>query len=118
MTQLSVLTKTCVYCKIKKPLSDYPKHIGHKDNLDTRCRECIRKGAKLRAKIRKTAPPKPVVCQCCGKVPKKWCMDHDHKSEKFRGWLCDHCNVGLGLFGDDLEGLQKAVHYLKECGYQ
>ena len=69
MIQSSALTKKCVYCKIEKPLSDYPKHINHKDNLDSRCRECIRKGAKVRARIRKTAPPKPDVCQCCGRVP-------------------------------------------------
>ena len=125
MTQSSTLTKKCVYCKIEKPLSDYPKHINHKDNLDSRCRECIRKGAKVRARIRKTAPPKPDVCQCCGRVPLaynsdkvKWCMDHDHITETFRGWVCEDCNLGIGKLGDNIEGLEKAVRYLKECGYQ
>ena len=42
-----------------------------------------------------------------------WQLDHDHKTEKFRGWLCKKCNTGLGNFGDSIEGLKKAIRYLE-----
>jgi len=34
-------TKKCKICNEVKPYKDFNKHIGHKDNLDTRCRSCI-----------------------------------------------------------------------------
>jgi len=108
--------KTCVYCAIEKDLSEFSKHTGHKDNKDTRCKECVRENARIRRKIAKTAPPKPEICDSCGKVPKhnkKIVLDHCHKKLVFRGWLCDQCNVGIGLLGDNLSGLETAVLYLK-----
>jgi len=117
---LKVKNKKCKICKEVKPLEDFNKHIGHKDNLDTRCRSCVKKQAAVRKRIFAGAPPKSKVCDCCGKpsywghgAPKSLVLDHDHKTEKFRGWLCDHCNVGIGLLGDDIEGLQMAMAYLQ-----
>jgi|APSaa5957512535_1039671.scaffolds.fasta_scaffold03125_18 hypothetical protein len=40
-------------------------------------------------------------------------VDHDHKSNEIRGLLCSKCNIGLGLLGDTLEDLHKAVKYLE-----
>lgn len=40
-------------------------------------------------------------------------VDHDHVTGAVRGMLCNHCNTGLGLLGDTLEGLQAAVRYLE-----
>lgn len=117
---LKVKNKKCKICKEVKPLEDFNKHIGHKDNLDTRCRSCVKKQAAVRKRIFAGAPPKSKVCDCCGKpsywghgAPKSLVLDHNHKTEKFRGWLCDHCNVGIGLLGDDIEGLQMAMAYLQ-----
>ena len=105
--------KICVYCKILKPFKAYPKHRGHKNRLDTRCKACIKKQAKTRRIILKTAPPKPKLCECCSVDPKKFVMDHCHSTETFRGWLCDHCNLAIGLLGDDIKGVYKAVKYLE-----
>ena len=41
-------------------------------------------------------------------------FDHNHTTNKFRGWLCGRCNTGLGLFGDKLEILELAIKYLKK----
>ena len=41
------------------------------------------------------------------------CIDHCHKTNKVRGILCTMCNKGLGLLGDDLEGIIRAKRYLE-----
>lgn len=56
------------------------------------------------------------VCMICKKVcssGQRLSVDHDHKTGKNRGLLCRKCNSGLGLFGDSVELLQKAIDYLK-----
>lgn len=40
-------------------------------------------------------------------------LDHDHISMKIRGFLCNGCNRGLGYLKDSIEGLEKALQYLK-----
>lgn len=56
-------------------------------------------------------------CQICGEEPKKsdryaLVVDHDHASGKIRGLLCNRCNMGIGLFDDDPEKLNRAIRYL------
>lgn len=59
----------------------------------------------------------PVNCECCGihqkDVVRRFALDHCHETGKFRGWLCGRCNTGIGSLGDDLEGVMKAVRYLR-----
>ncbi|MBS0599582.1 MAG: hypothetical protein JSR92_20185 [Proteobacteria bacterium] len=47
--------------------------------------------------------PDPGFCECCGKPPsgkfKHLALDHDHVSNKFRGWLCNGCNRAIGILG-------------------
>lgn len=54
-------------------------------------------------------------CALCGEpVPyDKIVTDHDHKTNKIRGLLCQRCNLGLGVFGDTLEGFRRATQYLE-----
>ena len=61
--------------------------------------------------------PEPEFCECCG----RWFLsitphlDHSHSTGVFRGWLCSQCNTGIGLLGDDREGLKKALAYLERA---
>jgi hypothetical protein len=41
------------------------------------------------------------------------CIDHDHSTNKVRGWLCAEHNQALGKFGDNIEHLQQAIIYLQ-----
>ena len=53
---------------------------------------------------------------CLGTRPKgrgTWHADHDHKKNKFRGVLCSSCNLMLGLVGDSVASLRRAIQYLK-----
>jgi Recombination endonuclease VII len=59
----------------------------------------------------------PDNCELCGKHrgKKKLSLDHDHETKRFRGWLCNSCNLGIGLMGDSLARLEAAVSYLKKA---
>jgi len=56
-------------------------------------------------------------CKICG-IPIEQChkmlaIDHDHTTGLIRGLLCQPCNLGLGLFKDNVELLRSAINYLK-----
>ena len=57
-------------------------------------------------------------CKICGihqsELKKALCVDHDHNTMEIRGLLCDPCNTGLGLLGDNTEGLLSALRYLED----
>lgn len=42
-----------------------------------------------------------------------WHIDHDHETGKVRGLLCNSCNRGMGLLGDDPLNLASATKYLE-----
>lgn len=40
-------------------------------------------------------------------------VDHCHETGKIRGLLCRKCNTGIGLLGDNMNGILKAKDYLE-----
>lgn len=60
--------------------------------------------------------PCPESCEACGRTQaangKALALDHCHETGKFRGWLCDKCNRGLGFLGDNADGVRAALEYL------
>ena len=62
------------------------------------------------------------LCACCGekqdyktvgKTHQELYVDHCHETGRVRGLLCGRCNTGIGMLGDTLEHLRKAVTYLE-----
>jgi hypothetical protein len=110
--------KVCIKCNEWKPVAQYSKHAGHRDGLDGRCNPCRNEHTILRNKLRSSAPPKTLTCECCGKTydeSRHICLDHCHVTNTFRGWICTQCNTGIGSLGDNEEGLLKALDYLRKA---
>lgn len=56
-------------------------------------------------------------CAICNKDLEHERIDHDHDSGDVRGLLCQGCNSGLGLLGDNVEGLKRAIAYLENTPF-
>lgn len=57
-------------------------------------------------------------CGICRKhqstLSRALCVDHDHKTNRIRGLLCDKCNRAIGIFHDNIGELMASVKYLKK----
>jgi hypothetical protein len=119
--ETGVQVKHCSMCDQHLPIENFGKLLvtgTGKQFYQGYCRSCMNKRGETIRKVRRTAPPVPDSCECCGKsfegVSKKNIhMDHCEITKSFRGWLCMHCNVGLGYLGDNIEGLQNGIKYLE-----
>lgn len=71
------------------------------------------KQAALRAQAGR---PRPTVCEIpgCGRTDEIH-FDHDHKTKKFRGWICQGCNKALGYVKDDPARLRMLAEYLERA---
>ena len=106
-------TKRCVTCKQTFDSPDFfTKNRSNSDGLHHECRSCVQHTTAVRRQLRKTAPYFSDTCECCGTKSQVIHIDHDHKTLEFRGWLCGACNRAIGMLGDNIEGLQKAINYL------
>jgi hypothetical protein len=53
------------------------------------------------------------ICDVCGqKSERPLYLDHNHTTGDFRGWLCNHCNLAIGLMDDSPDRLMLAARYL------
>jgi hypothetical protein len=101
--------KICIKCEKRKNRKSFPRHIRNKDGLDSRCKSCVKKEAKIRQKLHKKSPPKPDSCVICKRTPdnfitpNKWHLDHDPDLKYIRGWLCENCNMASGKMGDNMQ---------------
>lgn len=53
-------------------------------------------------------------CAICLKPTAKLLVDHNHITNKIRELLCHRCNVGLGLFLEDVNIMKAAIAYVEK----
>ena len=53
-------------------------------------------------------------CAICKELLANPHKDHCHSTLKFRGILCQNCNLGLGNFKDNQQYLYSAIEYLEK----
>jgi hypothetical protein len=92
IAEREVRPRGCVECRLLKDRQRYNKN-PIKERERALYAGWKRNGYPTPTRLR------PKLCEACGGPPTKRCLhlDHDHKSGKFRGWLCHHCNIALGL---------------------
>ncbi len=63
--------------------------------------------------------PRPEICECCGEKPpprrQKTLIvcDHNQRTQKFRGWICQRCNVMLGMLNESVDTAKKLIAYIE-----
>jgi len=118
----------------EKPHSVCPKcgckHVKTTATSTTYCKPCRLSHNRVVRAIQKDNPRpdrEDYCCNICGKQERDlsthfgkhglkksvWRLDHDHSTGKFRGYLCDNCNVAVGKLDDDPETILKALWYVK-----
>lgn len=126
----SITYKCCSKCGVSKPLSEYQNNTSGSQPYDRdgnrykrpECKPCQKTanaGKREAEKFAKQAgitKPDTTNCELCIKnISKgKIIFDHDHVTNRFRGWLCDPCNRSLGILGDTVESISNAVNYLNK----
>lgn len=120
----------CRTCKKTKSHTEFGKQKRWSEatnsvteHLNSRqCKSCDNHDAKVRRQLEKQFPyPEKEVCACCGvdftnkpKRKKRYLvLDHSHKTDTFRAYLCTKCNASVGGLGDELSTIQNRVSYLK-----
>jgi len=72
-----------------------------------------RKDREYRGVAGATGETKDGLCDICGRFQESLCCEHDHATGRIRGWVCDPCNLGIGLLGDSLPNLLRAIAYFE-----
>ena len=130
------MLKRCTKCGEEKPLSNFHNERRSSDGVTARCKPCTSnygkawrqaKGNNYHRTQRYGITPDEYVemleeqlhtCACCGSSnPKRkagFVIDHDHATGQIRGLLCHSCNIGIGQLGDSIDGLTKALDYLRK----
>lgn len=95
--------------------SVYDKNTDNHDRADSRYEHPLK--STREQMLREHGP----LCDICGEIPNdkghegRLQYDHDHKTGKFRGWICGRHNKMLGLSGDDANLLDAAASYLRNA---
>lgn len=117
-------TKVCSKCVNILPLSAFSTASGG-SYLRPECKVCASDLAKVRKGLKDLhgQPPEGYECPVClcdeaqaegkGGSAGIWVLDHCHKTDDFRGWLCHSCNRALGCFNDDVPRMQRAINYIR-----
>jgi hypothetical protein len=131
--------KKCNICKSNKSFSEFSKSNSKKgDGYQYTCKPCntlekrkwyeankdknrntkyLKKFGITLADAMSILKKQDGKCGICGlaiEMGSKTHLDHDHVTDQVRGFLCQKCNHGIGLFNDSTDVLQSAILYLNK----
>jgi len=105
---------TCINCAAQGRLTRRGSRL---------CESCNRALALRRLNLalarKKTGEslPRGQPCACCGQAMEQPCLDHCHKTDRDRAWLCIGCNVAIGQAGDSVTAcMDRAIAALLAAG--
>jgi len=124
--KISADSKECKRCGLSKKAKFFLANKSNKDGLNGWCKDCTKDSMLLKKynishedyfTILEKQNHKCAICSTYEPLGPTgvFVVDHDHKTGKVRGLLCNHCNTGLGKLGDTVESLTKAIRYLSSC---
>lgn len=115
---------TCNKCGVTQPSTQF--QVMQSGEIKRMCNTCRRNHSALVSMLKdqNTYPDDEYECPICerhmdeismhGQTKlQRWVLDHCHDTETFRGWVCHHCNSGLGAFKDSINRMKNAVKYLE-----
>lgn len=116
-------TQECETCGLELPLSQFPGLSYSPGYHYPYCKDCERRHQRVVRQAKRDyavlLAAQNGVCGICKEPPEKRCLcvDHDHKTLRIRGLLCQNCNTALGKFRNDPAVLLAAIAYLRraEC---
>ena len=126
------MKKKCSKCGVEKDLNEFYKSTGkHKFGVMAWCKVCYCEESKIthtkagrnryylktynitEAEFNRMKHEQNGMCQICGEAT-NLVVDHNHKSGKVRGLLCNSCNAGIGMFFENFTNLENAKKYLEK----
>lgn len=133
--------KYCPKCKKKKEIDEFHKNKSNKSGHADYCKLCSNASHRhhyatspeYRRKLKISSGKNCCFisneeyaekfnlqkgkCAICGRhqneINKALGTDHNHTTGKFRGLLCNNCNLALGNLRDNIELLKAAIVYLE-----
>ena len=130
--------KVCTKCKKKKSLSCFYKDRQKQGGLRYWCKDCVLENVyaweeknigNLKSIIKNRDLKKLYgiglvdyermyntqcgFCLICKTKKDVLCIDHNHKTGKIRGLLCNNCNRVLGSVKEDVNILSEMIDYIK-----
>lgn len=124
-----IKTKICTKCKRELPATiDYfHRQCQNKSGLRSWCKECRSEYSNHTNRLRRykiTVEEYDEMydkqygrCAICGihqsELERVFCVDHNHKTGKVRGLLCNDCNSILGYCKENISILSKSIVYLE-----
>lgn len=131
------MTKKCIKCGEVKEILSFPKRTGRTiDGTRNECKSCYSNRLSISSKKVNYINQKKYFylkkygitldqynqllitqgnkCKICGKTfIKTPHIDHNHKTGKVRGLLCNKCNCLLGCADDNITVLNNCILYLE-----
>jgi len=109
----------CSHCQEIKSADNF--YTTKNNNGERRMRVCLNCRKNYRKKsldyYEQKIAEQNGLCAICGvdevEHGRRFSIDHDHNTGKFRGLLCVRCNFGIGYFKDNPNTMTKAIQYLR-----